>query len=57
MPKDTATHGGHGLSRFLTVYLLALLSVLLLVHVLQPEREGPGSSSRSPIHQERQKAT
>ena len=42
------------LSWFLIVYLLTLLGVLLLVHLLQPEREGPGSSSRSPIHQDRQ---
>jgi len=44
------------LSPFLIVYLLTLLSVLLLVHLLQPEREGSGSSSRSPVHQDRQKA-
>jgi len=41
------------LSWFLIVYLLTLLSVLLLVHLLQPEREGSGSSSRSPVHQDR----
>jgi hypothetical protein len=44
------------LSWFLIAYLLMLLGVLLLVHVLQPEREGSVSSSRSPIHQERQQA-
>lgn len=44
------------LSWFLIVYLLTLLGVLLLVHVLQPERQGSGSSSRSPVHQDRQKA-
>jgi len=44
------------LSLFLIAYLLTLLSVLLLVHLLQPEREGLGSSSRSPVHQDRQKA-
>jgi hypothetical protein len=46
----------HELSSFLIVYLLMLLSVLILVHVLQPEREGAGSSSRSPVHKERQSA-
>jgi hypothetical protein len=45
-----------GLSRFLIPYLLMLLSLLLAVHLLQPQRDGPGSSSRSPAHQERQKA-
>ena len=44
------------LSWFLIVYLLTLLSVLLLVHVLQPEREASGTSSRSPVHQDRHKA-
>lgn len=43
------------LSWFLIVYLLTLLGLLLLVHLLQPEREGSGGSSRSPIHQDRQK--
>jgi hypothetical protein len=47
---------GRGLSWFLISYLLLLFSVLLAMHALQPEREGPGSSSRSPVHQERQKA-
>lgn len=42
------------LSWFLIAYLLMLLSVLLAVHMLQPERSGPGSSSRSPVHKERQ---
>jgi hypothetical protein len=46
----------HELSWFLIAYLSMLLSVLMLVHLLQPEREGPGSSSRSPVHQERQSA-
>lgn len=35
------------------IYLIGLIIVLLLVHVLQPDREGSGSSSRSPIHQQR----
>jgi len=43
------------LSFFLIAYLLGLLGVLLLVHLLQPEREGSGSSSKSPVHQDRQK--
>ena len=55
MQKHLTAHVGHGLSRFLIAYLLALLSVLMLVHALQPEREGAGSSSRSPVHQERQR--
>jgi hypothetical protein len=50
----TTTH--HELSRFLISYLLALLGILLLVHVLQPEREGSATSSRSPVHQERQQS-
>jgi hypothetical protein len=41
--------------RFLILYLGVMFGALLLVHVLQPEREG-GSSSRSPGHQE-QRAT
>ena len=44
------------LSWFLIVYLLTLFGGLLLVHLLQQEREGSGSSSRSPIHQDLQKA-
>jgi hypothetical protein len=39
---------------FLFGYLLVLFGVLLLIHVLQPQRDGPLSSSRSPVHQERQ---
>jgi hypothetical protein len=34
------------------VYVLGLVAVLLLIHLLQPEREGAGSSSQSPIHRE-----
>jgi hypothetical protein len=34
------------------IYVVGLVVVLLLIHLLQPEREGSGSSSRSPIHQE-----
>ena len=45
------------LSWFLIAYLTMLLGVLLGVHLLQPVSEGPGSVSRSPVHQERQKAT
>jgi len=44
------------LSAFLIVYLLTLLGALLLVHLLQPARETSDSSSKSPVHQERQKA-
>jgi hypothetical protein len=57
MRKHTSAYGRHELSRFLIAYLMMLISVLLLVHALQPEREGPGTSSRSPVHQERHKAT
>jgi hypothetical protein len=42
------------LSFFLIAYLLGLLGALLLVHLLQPERESSGSSSRSPVRQDRQ---
>lgn len=34
-------------------YLLTLLGILLFIHLLQPQREGPFSSSRSPVHQDR----
>jgi hypothetical protein len=44
------------LSRLLIVYLLTLLSVLLLVHVLQPAREAGLSPSQSSVHQDRRKA-
>jgi hypothetical protein len=50
------TAPGRGLSWFLISYLLLLFSVLLALHGLQPERDGPGTSSRSPVHQEQQKA-
>lgn len=56
MRQHSNPNPGRELSWFLVAYLMTLLSVLLLVHVLQPEREGPGSSSRSPIHQERQQS-
>jgi hypothetical protein len=56
MRKPTNGHAGHKLSRFLLAYLALLLSALMLAHVLQPEREGTDSSSRSPVHQGRQKA-
>jgi hypothetical protein len=54
MRRHSNTHVGHELSRFLVAYLLTFLSVLILVHVLQPAREGPATSSRSPLHRERQ---
>ena len=56
MSKHTSTHIGHELSRFLVAYLLTLVTVLVLVHVLQPVREAAFSPPRSPVHQERQKA-
>jgi hypothetical protein len=57
MREQASTAPGRGLSWFLISYLLMLFSVLILVHGLQPEGERPGSSSRSPVHQERQKTT
>ena len=45
-PEDDVSFAG-------IVYVAGLLAVLLLVHVFQPEREGSGSSSQSPIHKER----
>jgi hypothetical protein len=54
--RDSRTGYGTGLSRFLIAYLLGLVGALLLVHLLQPDREGSGSSSHSPVHQERSKA-
>jgi hypothetical protein len=44
------------LSRLLIVYLVTLHSILLLVHVLQPAREGGLSPLQSPAHQDRRKA-
>jgi hypothetical protein len=41
------------LSRFLIAYFFMLLGGLLLVHVLQPERDPSGTSSRSPVHQQK----
>jgi hypothetical protein len=55
MAKHSSTLIGHELSRFLVAYLLTLVSVLVLVHVLQPAREATVSPSRSPVHQERQR--
>ena len=46
-----------GLSWFLVAYLAMLLSILLGVHALQPTWGGVGTSSRSPVHQERQTTT
>ena len=57
MREQASTAPGRGLSWFLISYLLMLFSVLILVHGLQPKGERPGSSSRSPVHQERQKTT
>jgi hypothetical protein len=54
MRWHTGTHVGHELSRFLIAYLAMFLSVLILVHALQPAREGAASSSRSPLHREQQ---
>jgi hypothetical protein len=45
MPKHPNAYGG--LSRFLIAYLALLLGVLMLVHLLQPDREGLARSSRS----------
>jgi hypothetical protein len=53
MRKPSKAHVGYGLSRFLVTYLVALFGILMLVHAMQPPRE-PGSSSRSPVHQDRQ---
>ena len=39
---------------FLFGYFLVLFGILLLIHLLQPQRDGSFSSSRSPVHQERQ---
>jgi hypothetical protein len=44
---------GDELSLVGIAYVIGLVIVLLLVHVLQPERGGSGSSSQSPTHQER----
>ena len=32
-------------------YLLTLLGILLVIHLLQPQGQGPVGSSRSPVHQ------
>jgi hypothetical protein len=53
MRKHAKAHVGHGLSRFLVTYMVVLFGILMLVHAMQPPRE-PASSSRSPVHQERQ---
>lgn len=55
MQKHSGAPVGHELSRFLIVYLLMLLGVLMLMHILQPAG-GSGSSSRSPVQQARQTA-
>jgi hypothetical protein len=57
MREQAGTAPGRGLSWFLISYLLMLFSVLILVHGLQPEGDRSGSSSRSPVHQERQKTS
>jgi hypothetical protein len=54
--NDTRPAGtGTGLSWFLIPYLVLLLGVLMLVHVLQPDRGGSASSSRSPTHHQQQR--
>jgi hypothetical protein len=55
MGKHSSTPIGHELSRFLAAYLLMLVTVLVLVHVMQPVREAPVSPSRAPVHQDRQR--
>lgn len=45
------------LSWFLIAYLTVLLGVLLSVHLLQAASDDAGSASRSPVHQDRHKAT
>ena len=57
MRNTSNVHGGHALSRFLVAYLTLILGVLMLMHVLQPARDGAASSSRSPVHQDRQSTT
>jgi hypothetical protein len=46
-----------GLSWFLIVYMTMLVGALLGVHALQPSGGGAGTSSRSPVHQERLSTT
>jgi hypothetical protein len=46
MLRASRAHGAPGLSRFLIGYLLMLVSILMLIHVLQPDREGTRSFSR-----------
>jgi hypothetical protein len=46
----------HELSWFLIAYLLVFLSILMLIHLIQPDREGPRSLARSPVHQEQHDA-
>ena len=43
MRRQPSMAPGGGLSWFLIFYLLMLFSMLLAVHELQPEREGPAS--------------
>jgi hypothetical protein len=56
MQKHSGAPVGNELSRFLIVYLLMLLGILMLMHILQPAGHVSGSSSRSPVQQERQSA-
>jgi hypothetical protein len=46
MLRASRAHGAPGLSRFLIGYLLMLVSFLMLIHVLQPDREGTRPFSR-----------
>jgi hypothetical protein len=48
--KASSAHGAPGLSRFLIGYLLMLISALLLIHMLQPDREDARSFSRG-VHE------
>lgn len=44
--EASSANGAPGVSRFLIGYLLMLFSLLMLIHVLQPDREGAHSSAR-----------
>jgi hypothetical protein len=55
--KHVKHNVGHGLSRFLVTYLVMLFGALMLVHALQAQGTDAGGSSRSPVHQDRQRST